>query len=100
MCVCGEWSVERAGPGPRLRVTGRCTCPRAGHQLELAPAADQLDPAVLVLELTVVRPEFAAEVITTHDLVWEGDAGGDVAAVEVRPLGGLRGGATVTVPGG
>jgi hypothetical protein len=68
--------------------------------VDLVPAADQPDPARLVLDVVVVAPEMAATVISTVDAAWEGEATGDVVEVEVRPpAGGRRGPVTVAVGG-
>ncbi|HEX8581060.1 MAG TPA: hypothetical protein VF640_01965 [Acidimicrobiales bacterium] len=88
MCDCGEWTATRAGDG--LRVTGRCTCPRAGYAIALEPVGG--GDGVLVLQVVIDAPEFAATVMSTVDAVWEGPAAADVREVEVRPAEGSRAG--------
>lgn len=89
MCDCSEWSATRVG-ADRVRLAGRCTCPMAGYDVSLRPVAAQPDPGRLVLEVVAVPPEFGATVITTVDVVWEGEAAPEVREVDV-------GGVTVPV---
>lgn len=97
VCDCEGWAATRIGD--RVRVTGRCTCPRAGYGLRLRPAPGDQPPGRLVLDLHVESPEMAATVVTTTEVTWEGDAGAEVREVEVRARD-ATGGVVVPVSAG
>lgn len=95
MCDCAGWTATRVDD--RVRVTGECTCPRAGYRIGLVPVDGGGDAGRLVLQVVVDAPEFAATVISTVEAVWEGEVAAGVGEVEVRPPEGARGG-PATVP--
>lgn len=105
VCTCEGWQATVVpgppGGGREVVVSGRCTCPRAGYGLVLAPAAAQPEPGCLVLELTVDEPEMAATVVTTSEVVWRGPLAPSVVEVELRvPAGGRDGPVRVPVTDG
>lgn len=72
---------------PRLRVTGSCMMPTPGYQLALKRAVPQgINPAILILELSVTRPTGnVSTVVTKTDVRYEEQTDQRYTSVTIRP---------------
>jgi hypothetical protein len=90
MCECNaiDFSARSAGSGNgrSLVVEGSCTCPRAGHVLELQPDNPGInpDPSEVVLRLAITAPDVGATVVTRTPVRYETTIGPEAERVLIR----------------
>jgi hypothetical protein len=74
-CKCYGWNsvLDLKSPGtPLLRVDGKCQVSLSGYKVEIKRAIPQgVNPAYLILELSITEPSDGADVITTIDVHYE-----------------------------
>jgi hypothetical protein len=87
--ACANWQAihDHEPPGPSvLRVTGTCLFPQSGYKVELSRAAPQgINPADLILDLSIDEPEIGAHVITEVEARYEETTEFDYQTVTIRP---------------
>jgi hypothetical protein len=87
--ACSDWVAfhDHQPPGPAtLRVTGTCRFGRAGYVVALRRAEPQgVNPADLILELTIDEPELGADVLTEVEARYEEVTDLEYDTVSIRP---------------